>query len=448
MKTFTKFLTMLAVALFFATGCVNEEPPYKGEPTPPPADAEGHLALGGMSMRVIYDDQTDIRPDDTSDETQKPAEVSVTRANPDVANFIVEIFDQSTTSVFKKTYGELNQMEPLPLPVGSYHMEVRSEETIPDYDWEHPVYGASYDFKIAKAETTQIGEVVCMLQNIKVTVACSADLLEMLSETTVSTVSLGNNRVEFARGENRAAYFKPLATVNTLNFDLEGTFADTGGPVKFSKKVEGVKAGQWRKITLVIEYADKGDVRFDIKVDGFVQDDEVVVNGTDNLWEPLLEDPEDPTAPALSWPGHDMTQPFRLTDAMFDANGNCTEPFAFDLAAPNGIESLRVTIGSTSSRFMASLAAINIPTAFDLCTLDPSTPAAIILKGFGFPVGSELKGQQAKRFDIAGQMKALYEFDGTHTFTFEMTDAKNMTGSATLTLVVDKGTAPQNPEIE
>lgn len=36
MKTFTKFLTMLAVAALFATGCVNEEPPYKEDRTPSP----------------------------------------------------------------------------------------------------------------------------------------------------------------------------------------------------------------------------------------------------------------------------------------------------------------------------------------------------------------------------------------------------------------------------
>lgn len=56
-----------------------------------------------------------------------------------------------------------------------------------------------------------------------------------------------------------------------------------------------------------------------------------------------------------------MSKPFTLTDAMFDDNGNCIEPFVFDLASPNGIESLRVNIGSTSSRFMASMAAIRLP---------------------------------------------------------------------------------------
>lgn len=46
MKTFTKFLTMLAVAALFATGCVNEEPPYKEDPNPEPAGMTGYLSIG------------------------------------------------------------------------------------------------------------------------------------------------------------------------------------------------------------------------------------------------------------------------------------------------------------------------------------------------------------------------------------------------------------------
>lgn len=136
-----------------------------------------------------------------------------------------------------------------------------------------------------------------------------------------------------------------------------------------------------------------------------------------------------------------------VTDAMFDAEGNCIEPFAFDLSSPNGIESLQVTVGSTNSQFLASMAAIQLPETFDLCTLDASSAAGIILKGFGYPVGSELKGQTAKSFNIAGQIRALYEFDGTHTFAFTMTDAKDVSSEAVLTLVVDKSSGQTGPRI-
>ena len=447
MKTFTRLFTMLAAVAFVAAGCVNEEPPYKEEPKPTPGDATGFLSVSGLSMRVVYD-ETDVRPDDTSDQTQSPQAVSGTRAEqPDVDGFIVEILDADNAQVFKKTYAELKQQlaEPMELPVGAYRMEVRSEESTPDVAWEHPVYGATSSFTISKAQTTQLEEVVCTLQNIKVTVDYSSELAGMLADTSKATISLGQTSQEFLKTETRAAYFKSLDIENTLDFNFDGVFADTDIPAQFSKQITGVKAGQWRKISVVINYADKGTLLFQVTVDNnIIQDNSFVVDGTDNLLEELLEDP---SAPALAWPGHDMSKPFTLTDAMFDDNGNCIEPFVFDLASPNGIESLRVNIGSTSSRFMASMAAIQLPETFDLCALDASSPAGIILKGFGYPVGGELKGQQAKSFNIAGQIKALYEFDGTHTFSFDMTDAKGVSTAAALTLVVDKSAGQEGPAI-
>lgn len=438
---------MLAVAAFVAAGCVNEEPPYKEEPKPTPGDATGFLSVSGLSMRVVYD-ETDVRPDDTSDQTQSPQAVSGTRAEqPDVDGFIVEILDADNAQVFKKTYAELKQQlaEPMELPVGAYRMEVRSKESTPDVAWEHPVYGATSSFTISKAQTTQLEEVVCTLQNIKVTVDYSSELAGMLADTSKATISLGQTSQEFLKTETCAAYFKSLDIENTLDFNFDGVFAGTDIPAQFSKQITGVKAGQWRKISVVINYADKGTLLFQVTVDNnIIQDNSFVVDGTDNLLEELLEDP---SAPALAWPGHDMSKPFTLTDAMFDDNGNCIEPFVFDLASPNGIESLRVNIASTSSQFMASMAAIQLPETFDLCALDASSPAGIILKGFGYPVGGELKGQQAKSFNIAGQIKALYEFDGTHTFSFDMTDAKGVSTAAALTLVVDKSAGQEGPAI-
>ena len=438
---------MLAVAAFVAAGCVNEEPPYKEEPKPTPGDATGFLSVSGLSMRVVYD-ETDVRPDDTSDQTQSPQAVSGTRAEqPDVDGFIVEILDADNAQVFKKTYAALKQQlaEPMELPVGAYRMEVRSKESAPDVAWEHPVYGATSSFTISKAQTTQLEEVVCTLQNIKVTVDYSSELAGMLAYTSKATISLGQTSQEFLKTETRAAYFKSLDIENTLVFNFDGVFAGTDIPAQFSKQITGVKAGQWRKISVVINYADKGTLLFQVTVDNnIIQDNSFVVDGTDNLLEELLEDP---SAPALAWPGHDMSKPFTLTDAMFDDNGNCIEPFVFDLASPNGIESLRVNIASTSSQFMASMAAIQLPETFDLCALDASSPAGIILKGFGYPVGGELKGQQAKSFNIAGQIKALYEFDGTHTFSFDMTDDKGVSTAAALTLVVDKSAGQEGPAI-
>lgn len=450
MKTFSIILTAAITAILFAAGCVNEDPAYKKEPgTTPTTDGNGYLSMAGMTMRVIYDDQTETQPDDTSGETVKP-KTRAEEAQPDVDQFIVEITDAEGTPVYKDTYANLRaetdetdgKME---LPVGSYTLEVRSEEPSSELaDWEHPVYFATRDFAIEKDKETPLEEIVCTLNNIKVTVACSKDLADRLTDATVSTVTLGEKSMVFAKGEARAAYFTSLTELNTLQFNLTGAFADTPEtPLQFNKEIPNVKAGQWRKITLVVTYADKGEMKFDIKVQNFVLDEEIPIDGTANLWEPVYEEGPDPMAPVIEWPGHDLTQPFQITASMFDADGNCTEPFALNLSAPNGIESFVLTFSSTNSAFMDALTEIQIPHTLDLCTTTQG-PAYAILSGFGLPLGDKLRGATAKQFDIAGQIPMLFAnpgFEGTHTFACTMTDAKGLSTSAELRLEVSKDTA-------
>lgn len=451
MKTFSIILTAAITAILFAAGCVNEEPAYKNEPgtTPAPEDGTGYLSMAGMTMRVIYDDQTDTQPDDTSGETVKP-QTRTEEAQPDVDGFIVEIFDAEGTSVYKNTYVNLRtetaatdgKME---LPTGSYKLEVRSEEPSSKLaEWDHPVYFAARDFAIEKNEDTVLEEIVCTLSNIKVTLTCSKDLADQFTAETISTVSLGETSMVFVKGETRAAYFTSLAELNTLKFNLTGAFADTPEtPLQFNKEIPNVKAGQWRKITLVITYADKGGIKFDIDVKNFIMDEEIRIDGTANVWEPVFEEGPDPLAPAIEWPGHDLTEPFRITSSMFDADGKCTEPFALNLTAPNGIESLVLTFSSTNSAFMDALTEIQIPHSLDLCATTQG-PAYAILSGFGLPLGDKLRGATSKQFDIAGQIPMLYAdpgFEGTHTFACTLTDAKGLSTSAELRLVVSKSSA-------
>ena len=451
MKTFSIILTAAITAILFAAGCVNEDPAYKKDPgTTPATDGNGYLSMTGMNMRVIYDDQTETQPDDTSGETIKPR-TRAEEAQPDVDRFIVEIIDAEGASVYKDTYANLQAQTAgtdgkMELPVGSYTMEVRSEEPASKLaEWEHPVYFGSRGFVIEKDKTNEeLKEIVCTLNNIKVTVACSKDLADRLTDATVSSVTLGETSMVFAKGEVRAAYFTSLAELNTLKFNLSGAFADTPDtPLQFNKEIPNVKAGQWRKITLVITYADKGEIKFDIEVKNFVQDEEITIDGTANLWEPVFEEEPDRTAPAIEWPGHDLTQPFRITDSMFDADGNCTEPFALNLTAPNGIESFVLTFSSTNTAFMDALTGIQIPHSLDLCTTTQG-PAYAILSGFGLPLGDKLRGATAKQFDIAGQIPMLYAnpgFEGTHTFAYTLTDAKGLSTSAELRLEVSKSSA-------
>lgn len=440
MKTFNKILTVVAATAMLAAGCVNEDPAYKkNDPgtTPPDPDAKGYLALSDMSMRIVV--ETETQPDDTSGETQKP-QSRAAEAQPDVDGFIVTFTNAAGEVVLEKSYGELKGLAEgtgtVELPVGSYTLEVRSEkaDATPAAAWEHPAYYASRSVAIEKNKTTEIDEVVCTLDNIKVTLMCSKDLADRLTDATVSTLTLGETAMTFAKGETRAAYFMPLAETNTLDFRLEGAFADQPEvPVRFSKSIPNVKAGQWRKISLVITFSDKGDIKLDIDVNDFIGDDEIVVEDPENPEEPVF-----PVAPALEWAEHDLTQPFQLRAEMFDTQGNYAEPFTLNLSAPNGIASLVLKITSDNPGFVAALTGMLGGTEVDLCSIEASNPAYTALAGLGFPVGDALKGATAKSFDIAPAMKLLYPaYPGTHTFSFVMNDAQNMPGSAALTLIAD-----------
>lgn len=434
---------MLSSAALLA-GCVNEEPNYAKKPDSgngTPTEV-GYLSLSGLEMKVIYDGETETMPDDTAD-------ASATRAaTPQVDDFIVEVVNARGESVASKSYAEWKAAERNELPVGSYMLKVRSQEQFPDVEWEAPVYAASKDFVIEREQTTTLDDITCTLANIKVTMLFSADLADMLSDDTKAVISLGDKSMEFGKKETRAAYYLPEKELNTLEFQLTGSFADTGKPVPpLNKSIPNVKAGQWRKITLVIEWADKGDVVFDIEVDNFVLDETVEVNGTDGLWEEVIggDAPED--APAIVWEGQELSQPFTLTDAMFDQTGNCTVPFRFKVTAPGGLTSLGVAIDSDNASLLEALDRIQLPRSFDLCTLDASSTAGAVLTSFGLPLGSQVVGQQALTLDITRQIPQLYTYAGTHTFALTLGDAAGKTTQATLTLVVKKGGTQTGPVI-
>lgn len=445
MKTFTSFFTVLSAAALLLAGCVNEEPNYKKTPGgQTPSDATGFLTTSGTNMRVLYD--TEIE----SDEAKGDAAHLITRSNPTPEEVIVEIVDATNTVIGKKTYGEWKALaEPVELAIGNYTLRAYSAETIPDKGWDTPVYSGEKEFSISKGATTRMPDMVCTLSNIKVTIGYAADLGEMLSNDTQAEVTLGANSLAFVKDDGKTGYFRAIGETNTINIVITGSFKDTGKAVTLSKTVEGVRAGQWRKVTLIIENADKGDLEIGIVVDSFFQDEEIVIDGTGDLWEPVIDE-GDPTTPEIKWGDNDLTAPFALNASMFDTEGNCTVPVALDFASPNGITALQVRIGSDNSELLTTM---GIPTEFDLCTVTPeSGDLYTALNALGFPLGETVTGQKTVQLDLTGLMPLLYKFDGTHTFALAMTDGQATRAAgdvveATLTVVVDKQNEATGPEI-
>lgn len=442
MKLLYQILAAGTLAML-ATGCKDETPNY-GQTGGGSSETVGYVDLNGLSPQVLLDAEINQTPAQTTAAQTR----AVTEATP---NYLVRIYNSSDECVLDTTYGDMQsqfndgpEQNLLALPVGTYRLEVHSQEpsSVPDVEWEAPTYGTTYDFAVLRSHTsdsplTIADEVVCKLSNIKVTVSISADLAELLGDDTKSTVTLGSAVAEFTKSESRAAYFRPQnSDGDTLEFKLTGT--KDGKPAELSKTITGVKAGQWRKIMLSIVYAETGDIKIVVTVDSFVQDSEITINSTESLWEPELDEGTD--RPTLTWPGHDLAQPVALDESMYDPSGtfNGTAP-ALTLSAADGIQILLLGITSDNAAFRTEIIEAAGLTDVDLCgTISRLHPF------YGLQVTA---GATEATIDLESIMYLFFGYEGSHTLTFNMTDNKGRNAVATLQFNYGKGTAEEDPSI-
>ena len=442
MKLLYQILAAGTLAML-ATGCKDETPNY-GQTGGGSSETVGYVDLNGLSPQVLLDAEINQTPAQTTAAQTR----AVTEATPD---YLVRIYNSSDECVLDTTYGDMQsqfndgpEQNLLALPVGTYRLEVHSQEpsSVPDVEWEAPTYGTTYDFAVLRSHTsdsplTIADEVVCKLSNIKVTVSISADLAELLGDDTKSTVTLGSAVAEFTKSESRAAYFRPQnSDGDTLEFKLTGT--KDGKPAELSKTITGVKAGQWRKIMLSIVYAETGDIKIVVTVDSFVQDSEITINSTESLWEPELDEGTD--RPTLTWPGHDLAQPVALDESMYDPSGtfNGTAP-ALTLSAADGIQTLLLGITSDNAAFRTEIIEAAGLTNVDLCgTISRLHPF------YGLQVTA---GATEATIDLESIMYHFFGYKGSHTLTFNMTDNKGRNAVATLQFNYGKGTAEEDPSI-
>lgn len=442
MKLLYQILAAGTLAML-ATGCKDETPNY-GQTGGGSSETVGYVDLNGLSPQVLLDAEINQTPAQTTAAQTR----AVTEATPD---YLVRIYNSSDECVLDTTYGDMQsqfndgpEQNLLALPVGTYRLEVHSQEpsSVPDVEWEAPTYGTTYDFAVLRSHTsdsplTIADEVVCKLSNIKVTVSISADLAELLGDDTKSTVTLGSAVAEFTKSESCAAYFRPQnSDGDTLEFKLTGT--KDGKPAELSKTITGVKAGQWRKIMLSIVYAETGDIKIVVTVDSFVQDSEITINSTESLWEPELDEGTD--RPTLTWPGHDLAQPVALDESMYDPSGtfNGTAP-ALTLSAADGIQTLLLGITSDNAAFRTEIIEAAGLTDVDLCgTISRLHPF------YGLQVTA---GATEATIDLKSIMYLFFGYEGSHTLTFNMTDNKGRNAVATLQFNYGKGTAEEDPSI-
>ena len=424
MKRIFRLAALCSLLLTALSACVSEETNFD-KPQPVLPGDTGYLAFSDGGLTVITD-----------------AEIMRSTV-VDVDSFTCDIIsDKSGETVMSFTYGN-RPSEPIELKVGSYKLNIKSGDITP-MDWEKPVYGAVVPFSIEKNETNTLETIKCKLMNIKVTVGYDAALYDLLEAGSVTDVTIAQNKMSFDYTEQRAAYFESGAAENKMLVEMSLNYA--GKSAKMSAEIAGVKAGQWRKITVNMPHVNEGNVVFTITIETLTVDEEIIVDVAEmqTLSEEVIpDDPsgDDPTAPQITWSGHDLDETFQLKASHFDDSNTCTIPVVINIATKGEavIDALNVNIASTSAEFMESLASMNILTDFDLCQVDATTNPTLntALGMIGFKTGSNVKGKSSVDFELTKVMNLLYTFTGTHTFTLNVVDDLGKSTTKALKILVD-----------
>ncbi len=424
MKKFLQiaFVSLLSIATLAA--CKSEKTDFNGN-EPIVLGDTGYLSFGDEGLTVITD--TEI--------------VRSSVVNTD--NFTCTILsDENGEQVMQFLYGE-RPTQPIELKVGSYKLVISSGDT-PAVEWESPVYGATVPFSIVKGETNTLDVIKCKLTNIKVTVGYDVDLYNLLEAGSKSDVTIGANKMEFPYTETRAAYFYAPESENSMVVDMALNYA--GKSSKMSTTIQGVKAGQWRKITINMPHVNEGNVVFTITIETLTIDEEIIVDVAEiALSEETIDDGPvvNPLAPIISWTGHDLNETFQLKASHFDQDGNCTLPVVIDVNANQStFTSFVVHIESTSEAFMQSLTSMNFKQEFDICQVtassDPNLNTALSM--VGIPTGSKVAGKESVSVPLTNLIGLLYGYTGTHTFTLTVTNAEGHTSTQPIVMLVNPAT--------
>jgi hypothetical protein len=196
-----------------------------------------------------------------------------------------------------------------------------------------------------------------------------------------------------------------------------------------TNEISGVKAAQWRKINVVVQHAADGTANIGIVCDTWTYDEEVVFDTSMYLFEEILVDDTD--LPVINFEGHDLAEPFELTDAMFDADGKFTSNINIDITAKSAIQSIVIKTSSDNPAFTAAYSEL-VPAEFDICDGSVSNT---LLGLMGYPTSA--KGATSTRIKFGAQADILRTYEGTHSY--EITVIDNNGGKTTKTLSVKYG---------
>ena len=365
-----------------------------------------------------------------------------TKAVAASGNYTITIIDSEGNEVEKKTYDEVkNNDYKLTLTAGSYTLVASSSaDEVPLAAFEQPVYGVSKEFTIAAGMTTSIGELVCTLQQCKVTVSYSDDFLKMVTGQCSTKVTVDPEQpLEYALNadktyEQSAGYFAVTGSTMTVVFkgDIEG------GSKSMTKVFSNIAPKQWRQIKFIPKVDEEGNATFEIVIQDLISD-ATLNNAADPKEEIIGEDPEAPKGDggiALT-PDYEAGCDAEITDLeniLIVPVSTRDMAMRFRATVPNGVKKFNVLIDSDNDSFLSAVDAAN---ARELDLINPLPENGIIFDVVPFPHGQELVGQTDIAFNLDSAQDAITIYSGRHTFKMIIVDQTGCKNEIPVVMVVE-----------
>ena len=435
------FIMALAIGL---VACHEEKTDWGGFDDNQPAVGYIAFAEEGLSVNVDNESATgDVEPQATRVVTAEQLD-----------NYTIEIWNEAGEMVTSFKYGKRTSnyttstynetRKGVLVPVGKYTVKAYSAAT-PEYAFT-PEYAGETTVEVTK-ELVANASITCKLSSVKVSVRFDPILASLITDETESRMVLGSqttssytfvgrpvtpaytNEVEaplskmawdYADAENGKygyVYLRPNEATNPLTLFLTTTYNGSAIKDQALPVVNDAKPGEWRKITVKLENGDSGTIYINVEVSTWVNGEEVDCDVTKvavNMTEAGI--PDDSDAPVIEWTDHDISQPFTITDAMFNSAGAYTEGAAFTVKTKSEITSFMLGVSSTNSDLSEAVASMGLNAEGGLNLAgDVATTTKMIVGGWGFPT-SGIAGQAELAFDLSAMMKDLHtNYSGSST---------------------------------
>ncbi len=406
MKKIHYIVSMLIVLLVILSSCEREKLDY-GDRGDVGGGVSGQLNLSSLSV-TLAEEATEVK--------------SVTRA-VSTDDFIIRIFKIASngedTQVNEWAYKDMPDV--VTLSTGRYRLEAHSHDPLP-MEWEHPYYYVDAEFDIQENTVTDLGELICTLHSVKVTVEYDAELQKYMGDDVTVNVKVGSGSADFTKDEARAVYFYTTDFPSVLVSEFVGTVA--GEPIVLRQSFTDVEAGQHRKIIYSLKDTnldgnqESGTITPVISLDGtctVVEKNQSVTVDPEPVIpdeNPDLEEP-DPSGDAPVITGDGIGTPLTIS------KGGQSVPIAIAVSAPKGIRSMMVDIQSNTLT-PEELEGVGLTDHLDLVNPGQYEES---LRNMGFPVKDGVQNQTSVSFDITqfGPLLAILG-PGTHTFVLTVVD--------------------------